>query len=83
MIFARDWSVRNTAIYCEYNFPPSPSVLKLLPKTASGARTDAAEIHSFPDKAGEEKGQEQLHGTDEFQTDSTFYFVVFSYFHGN
>ena len=45
-------------------------------------RPDAAESYSFPDKAGAEKEQEQLNGTDELETDSTFYSVVFSYFHG-
>ena len=64
--FARDWSVRNSEIFCEYNFPPSPpGVETIAQKPRQALPPDAPEIHSFPDKAGAEKGQEQLNGTDE------------------
>jgi hypothetical protein len=60
---------------------PFSATLKLLPKTRRALRPDAAEIHSFADKTGAEKAQEQLNRADELETDSAFYSVFFSYLH--
>ena len=63
VIFARDWSVRNTAIFCDYNIPPSPLGVETTAqnRVRHYDRTSPRFTH-FPTKPARKKGKNSWTG---------------------
>ncbi|MDE0298412.1 MAG: hypothetical protein OXN17_07260 [Candidatus Poribacteria bacterium] len=82
MILARDWSVPNNAIFCEYNFDPFPrSAEETAEKPRQARLKNIAQMGSFATQDGAAKGQDKLNSIGGLDADSTFWFVVISYLH--